>query len=136
MASKLQEANSAIEQSFNAVLDAEKAGANITNQLTLLNSAASILTQAENSYRVGDKNIAEDNLDTLFSIVEQVTADAQTKREVASTSAQAKLWSTTIYTVIAVTVFVLALFLVWRVLKRSYVKNLSNTKPEVPINES
>jgi len=36
-ASKLQAANSAIGQSFNTVLDAEKAGANVTGLLVQLN---------------------------------------------------------------------------------------------------
>ena len=35
--SKLQAANTAVDQAFNAVLDAEKAGANVTDLLSQLN---------------------------------------------------------------------------------------------------
>jgi hypothetical protein len=52
--SKLQVANAAVNQAFNAVLDAEKAGANVTGLLAQLNVAAGILAQAENSYRTGN----------------------------------------------------------------------------------
>ena len=47
--SKLQAANTAVNQAFNAVLDAEKAGANVTDLLVQINTAQGILAQAENS---------------------------------------------------------------------------------------
>jgi hypothetical protein len=53
-ASKLQAANTAVEETFNAVLDAEKAGANVTGLLAQLNVAAGVLAQAENSFRTGE----------------------------------------------------------------------------------
>ena len=49
--SKLQEANASVNQAFNSVLDAEKAGANVTDILVQLNAAAGTLAKAENSYR-------------------------------------------------------------------------------------
>ena len=51
---KLQEANNAVGQAFNAILDAEKAGANITLLMNQLNNAVNILAQAENSKRAGN----------------------------------------------------------------------------------
>lgn len=49
--SKLQAANDAVNRAFNEVLDAEKAGANVTDLLAQINVAESNLAQAENSYR-------------------------------------------------------------------------------------
>ena len=58
-ASKLVAANSAVEQAFNAVLDAENAGANVTSLVVQLNFAANILAQAENTKRAGNSTAAE-----------------------------------------------------------------------------
>jgi hypothetical protein len=129
--SKLQAANTAIEQAFNAVLDAEKAGANVTALLAQLNTAAGILAQAENSYRAGDNTTAAAQADSVLPIAQQVTASAQDAKQTALVVGQNAFWSTIAFTVIGAFVFVLALFLVWRRFKRSYIKSLSEAKPEV-----
>jgi hypothetical protein len=130
-ASKLQAANTAVEQASNAVLDAEKAGANVTGLLAQLNTAAGILAQAENSYRTGDSNTAAVQADSVLPIAQQVTASAQDAKQTALVSGQNAFWSTIAFTVIGAFVFVLALFLVWRRFKRSYINSLSEAKPEV-----
>jgi hypothetical protein len=129
--SKLQAANTAVEQAFNAVLDAEKTGANVTGTLALLNTAAGILAQAENSYRTGDSNTTAAQADSVLPIAQEVTASAQDAKQTALISNQNAVWSTIAFTVIAGFVFVLVLFLVWRRFKRSYINSLSEAKPEV-----
>ena len=52
--SKLQAANAAVNQAFNFVLAAEKAGVNVTGLLNQLNNANSLLALAENVNRNGD----------------------------------------------------------------------------------
>jgi CHASE3 domain sensor protein len=130
-ASKLQVANNAVEQAFNAVLDAEKAGANVTDLLVQLNNAAGILAQAENSYRTGDSNTAAAQADSVLPIAQEVTTAAQNAKQTALISSQNAFWSNIAFTVIGVFVFVLALFLVWRWFKRRYVNNVYQAKPEV-----
>jgi phosphotransferase system glucose/maltose/N-acetylglucosamine-specific IIC component len=130
-ASKLQAANTAVNQAFNAVLDAEKAGANVTGLLVQLNDADGILAQAENSYRTGDSNAAAAQADSVLPIAQEVTASAQDAKQTALVSGQNAFWSTITFTVIGAFAFVLALFLVWRRFKRSYIKSLSEAKPEV-----
>ena len=130
-AAKLQAANTAVEQAFNAVLDAEKAGANVTDLLIQLNNAAGILAQAENSYRTGDSNTASAQADSVLPIAQEATTAAQEAKQTALVSGQNAFWSTIAFTVIGAFVFVLALFLVWRRFKRSYIKSLSDAKPEV-----
>ena len=120
-ASKLQAANTAIEQAFNAVLDAEKAGANVTGLLAQLNVAEGDLAQAENSYRTGDFNTAAAQADSVLPIAQEVTTAAQNAKQTAIVSGQNAFWSTIAFTVIGAFVFVLALFLVWRWFKRSYI---------------
>ena len=129
--SKIAAANTAIDGAFNAVLDAEKAGANVTSLLTQLNVAESDLAQAENAYRTGDSNTAAAQADSVLPIAQEVTTAAQNAKQTALVSGQNAFWSTIAFTVIGVFVFVLVLFLVWRWFKRSYIKSLSEAKPEM-----
>jgi cytochrome bd-type quinol oxidase subunit 1 len=133
--SKLQAANTAVNQAFKAVLDAEAAGANVTDLLAQINTAEGILAQAENSYRTGDTNTASIQADSVLPITQQVTLDAQKAKQNAIVSIQNAFWSTIVLTAIGIFVFVLVLFLVWRWFKRRYIKNLSEAKPEVVDNE-
>jgi predicted PurR-regulated permease PerM len=129
--SNLQAANTAVNQAFNAVSDAEKAGANVTNLLTQLNSATGILAQAENSYRTGDFNTAATQADSVIPIAQQVTTAAQNAKQTASVSSQNGFRYSISLTLISAFVFVLVLFLVWRRLRRGYIKNLYEGKPEL-----
>ena len=129
--SKLQEANTAVNQAFNAVLAAEKAGANITGLLAQLNVAEGDLAQAENSYRTGDSSTAATQANSVIPIAQQITTAAQNAKQTATVSGQNAFWSTIAFTLIAAVVFVLGLFLVWRWFKQRYINNLSQAKPEV-----
>ena len=104
-ASKLQAANTAVNQAFNAVLDAEKAGANVTDLLAQINTAEGILAQAENSYRTGDSNTAATQADSVLPIAQQVTIDAQNAKQNAIVSSQNTFWSTIALTVIGIVIF-------------------------------
>jgi CHASE3 domain sensor protein len=130
-ASKLQAANTAVEQAFNAVLDAEKAGANVKDLLAQLNTAEGDLAQAENSYRTGDFTTASTKADSVLPIAQQVKTSAQEAKQNALVSGQNALFITIVLTVDGVFVFLLVLFLVWRWFKRRYIKSLSEAEPEV-----
>ena len=129
--SQLQTANNAVGQAFNAVLAAEKAGTNVTSLLNQLNNANSLLAQAENAYRIGDDNTAAKDASAVLPIAQEVTTEAQTAKQTASTSRQTGFLSTIAITIVAAVIFVLALFMVWRRFKRNYIKSLSEAKPEV-----
>ncbi|MGD0072495.1 MAG: hypothetical protein ABSB71_13160 [Candidatus Bathyarchaeia archaeon] len=130
-ASKLQAANTAVERAFNAVLDAEKAGANVTGLLAQLNVAAGVLAQAENSFRTGDFNTSAVQADNVLPIAQEVTNSAQDAKQTALVSGQNAFWFTIAFTEVGASVFVLVLFLVWRRFKRGYIKKLPGLKPEV-----
>jgi hypothetical protein len=130
-ASKLEAANTTVEQAFNAVLDAEKAGANVTLLLAQLNNAANILAQAENSNRTGDSNTAAAKADSVLPIAQQVITAAQNAKQTAIVSGQNNFLFAIIFPVIGSIMFILALFLFWLFFKRHYINNLSHAKPEV-----
>ena len=129
--SKLQSAYNAMDQAFNAVSAAEKEGANVTDLLAQFNVAADNLAQAENSYRTGDPTTATAKADSVLSTAQEITTAAQDAKQNALVSGQNLFWSTVVFTIIGILVFVLALFLVWRWFKLNYVKRLSEAKPEV-----
>jgi predicted PurR-regulated permease PerM len=127
-ASNLQAANTAIEGAFNAILAAEKAGANVTDLLVQLNVAEGDLAQAENSYRLGNSTTTAAQVDSVLPIAQEVTTAAQSAKQTATTSSQNSFWYTIAFTVIGAFIFILALFLVWRRFKRSYTNKLEKEK--------
>jgi hypothetical protein len=131
----LQTANTAVEQAFNAVLDAEKAGANVTGLLVQLNVAAGDLAQAENSYLAGDSNTAVIQADRVLPIAQAVTNSAQEGQQAALVSSRYTFWLTIAFSVIGAFGLVLALFLVWRRFKRGYMEKLPCLKAEVAENK-
>jgi hypothetical protein len=112
-------------------LAAEKAGANVTGLLVKLNTAASVLAQAENSYRTGDNNAALAQADSVLSITQEVTTAAQNAKQTALISSQNAFWQMIALTAIGASMFLLVLFLVWRRFKRGYFESLSGSKPVV-----
>lgn len=132
--SKLQAANNAIDSAFIAVMDAEKAGANVTGLLSQLNVAANDLSQAENSYRSGNSNAAAVQADSVLPITQEVMTSAQNTKQTASVSSQNGFWLTVAFSEIGAPLFLLALFLAWRKIKRDYMNKLPGLKPEVAEN--
>ena len=133
-ASQLQAAKTAVNQAFNAVSDAEKAGADITGLLSQLSYADNVLATAENSYRNGDLTKAGIQADSVLPMAQQITTSAQTAKQTATVNTQNALYTTVASTVIGSIVFLVVLFVVWRLFKRYYVNNLSESKPEL-VNE-
>lgn len=127
---KLQAANTAVNQAYTGVLNAEKAGANVTDLVVRLNDAASVLAKAENNYRAGDTILAESQADNVIRLSQQLMTSAQNVKQTALVSSQNAFWQMIAFTAIGAAIFVLALSLVWRWLKQRYTKNLYQAKPQ------
>jgi hypothetical protein len=127
----LQAANDSVNLAFNAVLSAEKAGANVTGLLDQLNVAAGFLANAENSLSSGDVASINRNADQAVVIARQVTAEANTLEQTATAAHQNAIWFSIIFTVFGSIFFVLALFLVWRRIKKRHIEKILESKPEV-----
>jgi hypothetical protein len=89
------------------------------------------LAKADISYRAGDFNKAAVQADNVLPILQKVTVSAQNSKQTSLVSSQNSFWFITVFTIIGVFAFVLVLFLVWRRLKRIYIKSLSEAKLEV-----
>lgn len=80
---------------------------------------------------MGDNNTVLTKTGNIILITQQVTAEAQTTMQAANVANQNRFLFNIIYPLIGSVVFLVALFLVWRILKVRYIKILSKAKPEV-----
>ena len=129
-ASAISEAEQTLAQAYNAVLDADRVGANVSVLLTKLNDAADLLARSEIAVRNGDSNAAA-NAVSVLSIASEVNAAAVDAKETVVVTSRNALWITFAFSVEGAIIFALALFLVWLRYKKSYVKDLFDAKPEV-----
>jgi hypothetical protein len=130
-AATLQTANDEINGAFNAVLAAEKSGANVTNLADRLSVGADFLAQAEMAFRKGDSNTAVSKANEAISVAGEVNLSAQSAQISASTSAQNAFLITIGASVAGCVVLVLVLFFVWRRIRKNYVRDFGAARPEV-----
>ena len=124
-------ANIDLGQAFNAVLDAEKAGANVTELLSKLNTAGDLLAGAQNVLNSGNSVNITSNLENVRLIADQVNVDAVNLRNVSLVNSQNFHWLILTFSVMGAVVFVFFLLVVWRRFKRGSIRKLLETKPEV-----
>ncbi len=128
----LQATNITVGQAFNAVLDAEKAGANVTQLLAKLNTAGELLADAQNAFNSGNNVVNITSMaENASQIAVQVKGDALHLRDVSLVESRNIFWLTVIFSFVGTVVFLVSLLFVWRRFKRSYMKKLFGMKPEV-----
>jgi hypothetical protein len=118
---KLQSANNAVGKAFEAVLDAEKAGANVSQLLVKLNTASELLSEAQNTYNSKNTANVVAILENANQIADQVNADAINLRNDSLIKSQSDIFFTLIFSIVGAIVFGISLILVWRKLKRDHV---------------
>jgi hypothetical protein len=136
VADKLEVATDAFNEAFNAVLEAEKAGANVTSLVTELSNLASLLDIAENAYRIGEQNTVIAAVESVVPLANSLVVSANNAKGIAQDASQAAFWSSITYSVIGIAVFAVVLFIVWCFIKNSYIKGIKNAEPRVISNEA
>jgi len=124
-------ANSSINEAFSSVLAAEKAGGNVTQLLSELNSAGDFLANAENQYRTGDLTNATSQANMATSIAIEVNREALALKSSAAVESARSFWLTIIFSGVGAFILLFASFIAWRLFKRSYMKKVLFSKPEV-----
>jgi len=124
-------ANSAVGQAFNAVLDAENAGGNVTQLLVKLNIAGELLSNAQNIFNSGNPANVTSMLESVTQMAEQINGEAINLRNVSVVESQNSFWLTLIFSTVGAVVFSIFLLFVWRRFRRSFMKKLLGLKPEV-----
>ncbi len=133
VSSKVSAAESAVVSAFSGVLDAEKAGANVTGLLVQLDDAAGLLAQAEMAFRKGDVNLTAVKADGALAGAGAVQSEASVAKDNALVAGQNALGLTVGFSLVGSVAFVLVLFFVWGWLRRRYSAGLLEAKPEVDV---
>lgn len=134
--SSVPEADVAVRQAFQATLNAERAGANVSGLMLRLNEAGVILGEAEIAFGNGDSSGAAGNASLCIGIAGSVKSDADVLKASALDEAQAVFQTSLIVSVVGIATFVVVLVLVWRWFKRGYVRKTLGLKPEVVSDEA
>jgi len=130
------DADVAVRWAFNATLDAERAGANVSGLILRLKEAGGVLAEAEMALENGNSSEASSKAVQCIGIAESVKGDADVLKASALKKAQAVFWTSLTFSVVGIAVFVVVLMLVWRWFKRGYVRKMLSMKPEVTTGEA
>jgi len=134
--SAIASAESAMGLAYDAVLEAEKAGANVSGLLDALNEGAEALSKAYISNRVGNFDNAIYFADLCGDLIGGVEAEANELRDAAAVDRNQRLLLTSFGSVLAVVCIFCGGFFGWRFFKSRYHRRVLKMKPEVASNES
>jgi hypothetical protein len=134
--SNVEAADAAVRRAFNATLAAERAGANVSGLISRLNEAGDALGEANDSLSDGDASAAAGNASLCIGIAENVSSDAVALKASALSEAQTGFWNSLSFSVAGISVFAVALGLVWGWFKRRYATKVLGLKPEVIADEA
>ena len=135
-ASAVGEAEEVVASAYEAVLEAEHAGANVSGLLASLNEAGELLATAQVAFRLGDFDEAVLSASLCSEICEVVRDEADELRVEAYGAKIMNSWLTMTGSTIGVVAVVFGSFWGWRVFKRRYVRRALRMKPEVAKDES
>lgn len=124
-------AEDVMSSAYQAVRDAEIAGADISGFSELLKDAAQLLAQSHTSFRVGDFGSAVQFANLTSVIGKEVEVKAFQLSELQRGAPLWQMWLAMVQSFFAVLVVVLLSFWSWRVFKRLYHRRIGAMKPEV-----
>ena len=130
-ASSLDGAEALVCQAFEAVLEAEEAGANVSILMADLDEAGALLAEAEVLRRNGNGDEAAGLADQAVVIANNVEREALELKNLALVNRQTFFWFSSVFSLVGASVFLIVLFFVWSWFRRVYVRRLLRMKPEV-----
>ncbi len=132
----IQDADVEMVSAYEAVIEAESAGADVSGFSKLLKDAAQLLAQAHTSFRAGDFESATRFAGLSAEIGNEVEAKAYQLRDLQRGLPVWHTWLTIVQSLFAVLAVVLLSFLAWSVFKRLYYRRADIMRPEVVSDES
>jgi len=129
-------AEEVLASAYEAVLEAEGAGANVSALVARLSEAGELLAQAQVSYRLEDFDGAARFADLCGEIGEEVKVEAHGLRDQAVLEAGQRFRWTMIGSIVGVVAILCLSLLGWRAFKRRYYGRLLEMRPEVGSDES
>ena len=116
----IEGAENALVSAYQAVLQAEEAGANVSGLLAQLNDAGEFLAEAQVAFRLEDFDNAIGSADQCKDVGIDVENEAYELKNSAWHENIQRLWLTIMGSVLGVIVIVSGSFWAWRFLKRRY----------------
>jgi len=132
----ITQAEETLASAFEAVLDAEMAGANVSGLFGRLNIAGEYLSEAYVWYRSGDSENASRFAGLCYDVVEDLKSEAVELRDETKRLGDAEFVVTIFGSVVGMIVVVVSGYVVWRVFKRRYRRQVLGLRPEVVSGES
>jgi hypothetical protein len=127
----ISEAEQAITVGFEAVLDAERAGANVSGLLVKLNEGAELLSAARMAFEDGDYDEAALLSGLSSEAGAQVESDALILKVEADNAAVNRFRLYLVSSAVAMVIVVFATFLGYRFLKKRHSEHVLKMKPEI-----
>jgi hypothetical protein len=125
------EAEQSLEQAYIAVLDAERAGANVSGLLVKLNEGADLLSASQLAFESGNFTEASRLAASLSSVAGDVWDEAARLKVEAGDAAVNRSWFCLVLSVVVVSVVLVASVLGYRYFKGWYFRRLLKLKPKV-----
>lgn len=135
-ASAVDRAEAAVVSAYDAVLGAERVGADVSGLLARLDVAGEYLASSHVWYGLGVYDNATRFADLCYDVGREVRRDAVGLKSEAYELLVRDLWLKLILSVVGVVCVVFLSFLVWRAFKRRYRKRVLGMRPEVVSVES
>lgn len=134
--SVVEEAEQAAASAYLAVLEAENVGADVSELLRRLDSAALYLASARMSLRIGDFDGAIGNASFCVEALDEILGDAEVLKDKAAKDLNEYSLIAISGSIVGVVLVLCVSFFGWRFFKVRYYERVLKTKPEVVESES
>jgi len=124
-------ADNALKQAFAAVLEAERAGANVSSLIAELNEAGGLLAEAQIAYRTGNFNEALSKANQCSVLADGIMSDALSLKGSALADVQRAVMQALTFSMVGGLAFLTVILVVWRWFRRAYAGKLLQMKTEV-----
>jgi hypothetical protein len=136
MSLEVAEAEEALVSAYDAVLEAEEAGANVSGLLDKLNVGSEYLAEASVYVRLGDSESAARLAGLCVEAVDDVEGEAVLLRDEAVKFERADFLARVVGSAVGVVIVVVGGFVLWTVFRRRYLEKVLGSRPEVVSDES
>jgi len=130
---RIELADRSVSSAFDAVLEAENAGANVSALIAGLNVATSLLVEAEVSSRNGEFGEVVEAAGRSVEVADGVRDEALSLGASALSHREFVFRASLIGSAVGVPVFLFFMFLLWRWFKGFYVRRILRFRPEVAL---
>lgn len=132
----LTEAEEALATSYETVLAAEQAGANVSALFEQFNVGCEYLAQAHIWHRVGNPENTSYFAGLCYDVAENLQSNASELRNEAKRVAEDSFVTTTFVSIGSIIVIIVLSFVFWRIFERHLYRKIHVTKPEAVVDES